>query len=58
MWRSITYERAIVLWPADGCARLEEYQVFRGENPGLDVVNTVILTKAARTGHNAHAPDR
>ncbi len=44
MWQSIPYGRAIVLWPVDGAARLREYQVFRGEKPGLDVINTTNLT--------------
>jgi hypothetical protein len=47
MWQSISYERAIVLWPADGCARLKEYQVFRGEKLGLDVYNTISLINDA-----------
>ena len=47
LWRSIPYERAIVLWPADGASRLREYQVFRGEKPGLDVINTLNLLRDA-----------
>ena len=43
LWQSIPYERAIVIWPADGCARLREFQRFRGERPGLDVYNTAGL---------------
>ena len=47
IWQAIPYERAIVIWPVDGAARLREYQVIRGEKPGLDVVNTAILTNDA-----------
>jgi len=47
MWRSIPYERAIVLWPVDGASRLREYQVFRGEKPGFDVYNTTNLLNDA-----------
>jgi hypothetical protein len=42
-WSAIPYERAIVLWPDDAYYRLKEYQVYRGEKPGLEVVNTASL---------------
>ncbi len=51
MWESIPHERAIVLWPADGIARLREYQVFRGEKRGIDLYNTAALVgRAQRSG--------
>lgn len=44
MWRDIPYARAIVLWPNDMWTRLREYQLLRGENPGLEVWTPATLT--------------
>ena len=47
LWLAIPAERGIVLWPDDGYYRLQAYQRFRGEKPGLDVVNTASLLNAS-----------
>lgn len=40
LWKTIPYQRAIVLWPSDEADRLKQYQTFLHEKPGLDVYNT------------------
>ena len=46
LWVAIPAERGIVLWPDDGSYRLQTYQRFRGEKPGLEIVNTASLLNA------------
>ena len=46
MWESIPFDRAIVLWPNDMYARLQEYQLLRGERLGLDVAHPIMLANA------------
>ncbi|MBI5836080.1 MAG: DUF2723 domain-containing protein [Candidatus Eisenbacteria bacterium] len=44
MWSGIRCERGLVLWHNDMFQRLREYQLFGGENPGLEVLNPWMFT--------------
>lgn len=46
-WRAIPVERGLVLWPRDMYVRLHEYQLLRGERPGLEVLNPWLLSDPA-----------
>lgn len=46
-WLRITPDRALVLWPRDLYVRLREYQLLRGEKPGLEVYNPWLLAHPA-----------
>ncbi|MBI5169570.1 MAG: DUF2723 domain-containing protein [Candidatus Eisenbacteria bacterium] len=43
-WERIPIERGIVFWPRDLHQRLIEYQLLRGEKPGLEIWNPRMLT--------------
>jgi hypothetical protein len=43
MWKSIRIDKGIVIWTDDMYFKLKEYQVYFGEKPGLDVIQTAIL---------------
>ncbi len=43
-WERIPVERGVVFWPRDLHQRLIEYQVLRGEKPGLEIWNPRMLT--------------
>lgn len=43
MWQAIPYERGIFLWPADPYYKVELYQRFEGDKPGIEVYNPEIL---------------
>ncbi len=43
-WRTIPYERGVVLWRNDLYTRLLGYQLLDGERPGLDVENPTLFT--------------
>lgn len=43
MWDIIPFERAIILFPNDMHTRLREYQLLRGEKPGLEICNPLLI---------------
>jgi transmembrane protein TMEM260 (protein O-mannosyltransferase) len=47
MWNSIPFDTAFVFWRDDMYVRLHEYQLFRGEKPGLAIVHPSNLTQPA-----------
>ncbi|MBP7865630.1 MAG: DUF2723 domain-containing protein [Acidobacteria bacterium] len=50
MWDAVPFERAIILFPNDLNTRLREYQLLRGEKPGLEVCNPLqIIDPVVRT---------
>lgn len=45
MWSDIPFDRAVVVWSSDLSTRLIEYQLLRGEKPGIEVVNPALLAQ-------------
>jgi hypothetical protein len=46
MWQTVSYDSAFVVWGSDMHTRLVEYQLLRGEKPGIRVIDPGLLAQS------------